>query len=224
MNMTKFNLILTHRAMIKILFPIAIGVTELINFKHMKQIKLLFLVLLIIGISSETFAGDKFGIRVGWQYSNLYDGSSTLGDDALNSFYLGVFKEKKIIPFLRLGGGVEYSQVGVSMSGSSDKVKFHYMSLPIYAKVKLGPVYGLLGAAPAFKVGESWDVQAGGAAAEELFDANTFDLPIFAGIGINILVLQIEARYYLGTMELSGNSAMPGIKSQQFQLGLGLTI
>ena len=190
----------------------------------MKQVKLLFLALLIIGISSDTFAGDKFGIRGGWQYSNLYDGSSSLGDDALSSFYIGIFKEKKIVPLFRIGGGVEYSQVGVSMSGSSDKMKLHYLSLPIYAKVKLGPVYGLLGAAPAFKVGESWDVKAGGAAAEELFDANTFDLPVFAGIGINILVLQVEARYYWGTIGISGNSAMPGIKSQQFQLGLGLTI
>jgi len=189
----------------------------------MKQIKLLFLALLIIGISSDTFAGDKFGIRAGWEYSNLYDGSSSYGDGALSSFYIGIFKETQIIPLFRLGGGLEYSQVGVSI-GSSDKVKFHYIDLPIYAKVKLGPVYGLVGAAPAFKVGESWGGGAGGDAAKELFNANTFDLPVFVGIGVNILVLQIEARYYWGTMDLSGNSVMPGIKSQQFQLGLGLTI
>ncbi len=189
----------------------------------MKQIKLLLIVLLVSAISTSTFAGDKFGIRAGWQYSNMYNSGSSINDNALSSFYLGIFKENKIIPMFRLGGGLEYSQIG-STDGNDEQMKLHYLSLPIYAKVKLGPIYGLVGGAPAFKVGETWDIDTGADAAEELFNANTFDLPVFAGVGISILMLQIEARYYWGTMDVSGNALNAGYKNQQFQVGLGLAI
>ena len=46
--MAIFNLNLTHRGMIKTLFPIAIGVTKLIDFKHMNTIKQYILILAAI--------------------------------------------------------------------------------------------------------------------------------------------------------------------------------
>ncbi|MCK5847225.1 MAG: outer membrane beta-barrel protein [Bacteroidales bacterium] len=193
----------------------------------MKQFKLLLVSLLVFGLSFNSFAGDKFGIRAGWQFSNFHNSSSspafTIMDEYLNSFYIGIFKEHKIIPLFRLGGGLEYSQIG-SAYDSDNLMKLHYLSLPIYAKIKLGPVYGLLGGAPAFKVGETWKLDIGADASKELFNANTFDLPVFAGLGFNILMLRIEARYYWGTMDVSGNALFSGYKSQQFQLGLGIAI
>ena len=186
---------------------------------NMKQIKLLLLAILIIGISSNTFAGDKFGIRAGWQSSNLSIGSF----NNLNTFYLGVFKEQKIIPFLRFGGGIEYQQSGAEFD-ANNLLKMHYISIPLYLKLKLGPIYALGGGAPAFKVGETWELEDKHIDYKDLSNLNTFDFPVFAGIGINILILRIEARYYWGTMEIGNSSITKGTKNQYFQLGLGLAI
>ena len=185
----------------------------------MKHIKLLFLALLIIGVSSNTFAGNKFGIRAGWQTSNISIGNFS----NLYTFYLGVFKEQKIIPFPRFGGGLEYQQSGAKFD-ANNILKMHYITMPLYLKVKLGPVYALGGGAPSFKIAENWDIEEAHQEYKDLANLNTFDFPIFAGVGINILILRIEARYYLGTMEIGQGSITSGTKNQYFQLGLGLAI
>ena len=185
----------------------------------MKQIKLLFLALLIIGVSSNTFAGNKIGIRAGWQASNLSIGNF----NNLNTFYLGVFREQQIIPFFHFGGGLEYQQSGAEFD-AKNLLKMHYISIPLYLKLKLGPIYALGGGAPSFKVGESWEIEDIHEEYKKLAELSTFDFPVFAGLGINILVLRIEARYYWGTMEIGEGSVTAGTKNQYFQLGLGLAI
>ncbi len=187
----------------------------------MKQFRLILLALLFISISTNTFAGDKFGIRAGWQTSNI----SLNSYKNLNTFYAGIFKEKKILPLIRFGAGIEYQQSGSEFS-TDNIMKLHYISVPLYLKVKLGPLYAVAGGAPSFKIAETWELETAKESYKDLSDINTFDLPIFAGVGFNILLLRIEARYYWGTMELSNSSASvaSGTKNQYFQLGVGLAI
>ena len=187
----------------------------------MKNIKFLIFVLLIVGLSANSFAGDKIGIRAGWQYSNIYAGSS-IGDN-MSSLYLGVFKEKAIIPLIKIGSGLEYGQIGTNWD-SKNSLKLHQLSVPVYAKLKLGPVYAIAGAAASFKVAESWDIESSSEAMKENFDANSFDVPVFGGIGFKILMLSIEARYYMGTIGVSGNMPSDEYKSQYLQIGLALSI
>ncbi len=187
----------------------------------MKNIKLLLFAFLIIGFSTNTFAGDKFGIRAGWQYNNMYSGLNSYGN-GLSSFYLGVFKEKAVIPLLKVGIGLDYNQAGTKWN-DNNSLKIHQLNIPVYAKLKLGSFSVLLGAAPTIKVFESWTVEEDANYKSNL-DPNAFDLPVFAGLGFNISALRIEARYYVGTKEASSNITTADYKNQYLQLGLALSI
>jgi len=185
----------------------------------MTKIKLFLLVLLMSSISISSFAGGKIGVRAGYQMSNLYyDGSSM--DNPFNSFYIGAFKEKKIIPMLHFGVGLEYSLSG-SYIDNDNKLVMHYLSVPVNVKFKIGPFYATAGASASFKVGEKWTVK--GIDTELIEKANVFDVPVFAGVGFQILMIRVEARYYWGTMSLYDNKLDP-FKTQNLQLGLALAI
>ena len=62
----------------------------------------------------------------------------------LFQFYVGVFKEKRIFPFLHWGTGLEYFQNGAGLADNNKQV-IKYLGLPIDLKVKPGPVYALAG-------------------------------------------------------------------------------
>ncbi len=185
----------------------------------MKKIRLFTLVALLITISVSTYADGKHGIRAGFQTSNLYNNGSA--KNGINqSFYVGVFKEKKILPLLSLGTGLEYSQIGTNID-SDNKEIFHYLNVPINAKVKLGPLYAVAGASLNFLVSQKLIIN--GSSSDPLINANWFDIPVFAGAGFQFLMIRIEARYFFGTMSLY-DSPLTQYKTQAFQLGLALAI
>lgn len=161
------------------------------------------------------------GIRAGWQYSGIYDnGSLPTGYDPLSAFYVGLFKEVKVIPLFRVGGGLEYSQVGIvsNVQNIDNSIKLQYLYIPIYAKLKLGPVFILGGISPSFKVAEK--VVALGQEQDISSDnkANGFDVPVFLGAGLKILFISIEARYNWGTIDVYDSS-----KNQYFQVGAAVS-
>nr|WP_321452433.1 outer membrane beta-barrel protein [uncultured Carboxylicivirga sp.] len=147
---------------------------------------------------------SKIGVRAGWQSSLLNsDGNKS---DKLSSFYAGVFKENKLIPLIHLGYGLEYSQMG----GAYDLLdyKLGYLGVPVYAKAKVGPLYGLVGSGINFKISET-DLGDG----ED--NAKGIDVPVYAGVGFNFLMLSIEARYHWGMIEIQDKT-----KNQYLQLGV----
>ena len=185
----------------------------------MKKIYILLIISLVFGFNSSVFAGDDGekvgGIRFGYHASNFYKDGSVIVTDPLQSFYVGFAKEKKIMPMLSFGSGLEYFQNGTQFDSDNKRV-LHYLSVPLSLKFKLGPVYALGGFAANFKVaekvillGESIDV------AEK---SEWFDAPAFLGLGAKILFLSVEARYGWGMLEVND-----GYKSQYFQLGLGVS-
>lgn len=190
----------------------------------MKLFRLFTLAFLLIGLTTSTYAGDdgggKFGIRAGYSASNIYNGSSKMNSNSLGSFYVGFFKEHKIVPMLHFGSGLEYSQLG-SMENNDNKITMHYLSIPVNLKFKIGPIYALAGASAAFKVGEKWTLL--GTKTDPVVKANWFDVPVHVGLGFQILMLRIEARYHWGTMDLY-DSPMEGYKTQALQLGLAVAI
>ena len=190
----------------------------------MKTLKIIGLFIFLFSISTNSFAGDKFGIRAGYQAANLYNGSSALYKTH-HTFYVGVFKDVKILPLLHFGAGLDYFQGG-SEKDNDNNITLHYISVPVNLKLKLGPFFALAGVAPSFKVHENWTT-----AGKELnpgsdLKSNTFDLPAFAGIGFKISIISIEARYYYGTMSVNSNSlsGFDGYNNQYIQLGLAVSI
>jgi hypothetical protein len=189
----------------------------------MKSLKLLIIALIISAPMVNAFAGDddsnkKKGIRAGWQMSNFYnEGKSTDGN--LSSFYVGVFGEKKLIPMLRLGTGIEFSTVG-QISESIDDTKYvrSMIYVPVYLKLKLGPVFALGGASANFGISNKFKLAGEDMELSDDNKTNVFDVPVFLGLGVKIMMISIEARYNWGTMNLSkidNNS----YTNQYFQLG-----
>ncbi|MFT4753133.1 MAG: hypothetical protein ACI9GM_001458 [Salibacteraceae bacterium] len=192
----------------------------------MKKSHLLLLVIIFIAPYSIAFAGDdeggKKGVRAGWQLSNIHGNGNTSGDN-LNSFYVGVFGEKKIVPMLRLGIGVEYNSVGRSLEVLNVTNKFvrHSIALPVYLKLKLGTFYALGGLAANFGISNTLTVGDTKADIEDEDKPKALDIPAFLGIGFKVAVISFEARYHLGTINLDKEDNS-NLKQQYFQLGAAI--
>lgn len=173
----------------------------------MKKIQLLLLSGLLTLSSINVFAGDddggKNGIRAGWQYANFYDNGSSLGDP-INFFYAGFYREKKLIPLLRLGYGLEYNSVGFKTKNVSDtQYTRHTLAIPVYARLKLGLLFAVGGVAPGVGLANKSTLLGEDVDLTDKEKTNAFDAPVFLGLGIKIAIVSIEARYHWGTMNLS---------------------
>jgi len=165
-------------------------------------------------------AGDKLGLRAGYQMSGFHvDGSMVENTDNLNSFYMGIFKEKQMIPLLRFGYGLDYMQNGAELSDFG-KYKLNYLSVPLYVKAKIGPVFGTAGTGLSFKFSDKLENGGMETDAGDNYVTNDFDIPLFIGGGFKILMVTIEARYHWGMLEITDIS---GIKSQYLQVGASLS-
>ena len=192
----------------------------------MKKIQLLLLSAIFSISILNVYAGDDDsdtkGIRAGWQQSNFYDNGNS-DDDNLSSFYVGVFGEKKLIPLLRLGAGLEYNSVGIN-SKNIDDTRFtrHSLAVPIYAKVKLGPVFALGGAAPNFGLSNKFKLAGEDVSLDDDMKTSTFDVPLYLGLGAKFLMISVEARYHWGTMNLSKEDNT-NFTQQYFQIGAAVS-
>lgn len=177
------------------------------------------------------FAGDDDenkigGIRAGWQYSALYNNGNIVEDsDPLSSFYVGLFRENKLIPLLAIGTGIEYFQVGiVDKENSNTNLRLHYISIPIDLRVKLGPVYALGGLGLNFRVAEKWKVDGESFDPSDEVKSEVFDMPLFLGVGVKIAIIRIEARYHWGMFDVYKPTDLVNEQNSQYlQVGLGVS-
>lgn len=185
-----------------------------------KRLQVLLVALVIIGVntvaaqeSSKESKPARLGVRAGWNYAAMFTDKDILkGTDPLNSFYIGVFKEKKLVPLLWLGSGLDYMQNGYIISDNI-KRQIHYISVPLYLKVKVGPVYATGGTGFNFKVAENLP---GTSLLDPLNNksSNFFDMPFQLGAGLKILMFSIEARYNWGMLLANQNAS-----NQYLQVG-----
>ena len=83
----------------------------------MKHYKLILLVCVTLFTSNSLFAGDdeggKKGVRAGWQVSSMSLDGSTDSTNTMNSFYVGLFGEKKINPSfeIRLWSRIQFNRL-----------------------------------------------------------------------------------------------------------------
>ena len=176
-----------------------------------------FLLTVSLGINAQKKEGGKVGgIRFGYHSAALYDnGDKVSGIENLQNFYIGFFRDNKLIPALHLGTGLEYFQNGGKVD-NDNKLVLHYLSVPLNIKAKLGPVFALTGFAPSFKVSEKVFIDGAKSTPDE--KSKGFDVPFHLGAGVKILFITIEARYHWGIIELHD-----GVKSQYLQIGAGIS-
>jgi hypothetical protein len=186
----------------------------------MKQIfSVIIFISILAGVANTAQAQRKnhFGVRAGWQSSAFFEGTSRVdGTHNLSGFYLGGYHERELIPLLRLAYGLEYSKNGAGLSGS-DRHVINYLGIPVHLKVKLGPVYALVGVQPKVKIGEKMiiDGELNSPTSDE--KSKTIDLPAYAGLGLNFLMFSIEARYHYGMIETNH-----GARNAYLQAGAAL--
>jgi len=184
----------------------------------MKKRSLVLFVVLIAFSFLSAKAQDKIGIRAGYQVANWYDTDGADMGDNLNTFYLGLFKENKLIPALHFGIGLEYFQNGYKGINTDDKQVLHILSVPVYAKVKLGPVFALGGLAGNFKVSEKVFVNGNSASPTDAQKSKTVDVPLYLGAGVKIMMFTLEARYHWGLVEVNH-----GLHNRYLQLGAAVS-
>lgn len=184
----------------------------------MKKCASLLIATLISGlclIQAQDKEGNKVGgIRAGWHSAGLFeDGSKPDTANSLNSFYVGFFRDTKIIPLLHFGSGIEYFQNGMEYSSNTKRV-LHTLSVPLDLKLKLGPIFALTGFAANFKVAERVVYNGEGAKPIDSDLSNWFDVPFILGAGVKIWKVSVEARYHWGLLEVRN-----GRHSQYLQIG-----
>jgi hypothetical protein len=186
------------------------------------KLKITFICLLFMGVPSlvgaqetSSFGGDIYtlGIKGGWQSSNMYrDGNSVYSD--LNSFYIGFFNEVKASEKWSGSSGLEYFQNG--FEGGGTNFKMHTISIPMAAKLYIGPVYGLVGVALNFRLSDNREDFP-----NIVTDTRFFDLPLSVGFGARINRFQFDAKYNYGLFS-AANVNGRAYKNRYFQIGFGV--
>ncbi len=185
----------------------------------MKTYFSILLIAVCISITVSVQAQNKIGIRAGYQSSTWHkDGSQLAGSDANSSFYAGLFKEKKLIPLLHLGFGLEYLQNGAKLAGDNKQV-INYLGIPVYLKAKVGPFYALTGLGLNIKLSEKYFEGDNSVSVPEGSKTKGVDYPFILGAGFKILMFSIEARYHWGLGDINN-----GITNQYLQVGAALSL
>ena len=172
---------------------------------------LLFVLIGTMFLTLDTQAQNKWGVRAGWSSATtVNDGDQVQG--SLGGFYIGLQRKHRLVGPLLLTSGLEYVQAG-HRNNDNNYRRLNYLSVPVGARVGLGPVFATGGVAANFRVGEKY-FESG----DEIDDnSDFFDLPVYLGAGVNILIFQVEARYSWGMMDVND-----GNKNRYLQLGLSM--
>jgi len=180
----------------------------------MKKILLVFFALATtLAAFSEDDDSRPNGIRFGYQESNLYDGDKDAGDN-LAGFYVGFTRQKKISGLFRFETGLEYMMAGSDYTGDS-KRELHYIVLPVQMHLKLGPFLATAGINADFKVAEKLTIAGQDIDINDDNKSSFMDCAADLGVGLKILFLTAEARYYWGLVDIND-----GAHNRYLQLGL----
>nr|WP_319397872.1 outer membrane beta-barrel protein [uncultured Carboxylicivirga sp.] len=149
---------------------------------------------------------ESMGVRIGYQNSIMKVDGNKIGSSG-KSFYVNAYKDTKLMPFLYFQSGLQYTQATSEIE--SYDYKINYLGVPVAMKIKVGPVYGLGGAAFNVKLNEK----------NNPFDNSSswYDANAFVGAGVKILFMTIDGRYMWGLKNVNN-----GIHNNSFQVGLGL--
>ncbi len=167
--------------------------------------KLILIVLLLGSFLAKAGDKEKLGIRAGYHHANVYVNDAKADSlSAIPGFYLGVYKDHKLSPFLFLGTGLEYFQNGTNLKDEGLEHKFivHTASIPLNFKAKVGPAYAVGGVAVNFRLADQQYYDGIKTEVNEAAKTNWMDTPVFVGAGFKFLMFSVEARYHWGMLDI----------------------
>ncbi|QZT38766.1 PorT family protein [Halosquirtibacter xylanolyticus] len=169
--------------------------------------KLIIMFALCLVSMTNSFAQEKhYGVRLGYNGTHLQDNGDKVGS-AENNYFISMYKDSKIMPFLFLNSGLEYTKYGGDVLNQS--YELHYVGIPLGLKVKFGPLFVVGGAAFNVKVSEKNNPYS---SSSKWYDTNAF-----AQAGLEILFLTIDAKYTWGLTDVQNNITNNGL-----QVGVGV--
>ncbi len=205
----------------------------------MRKILLVTLIMVFaLGYKANAQIGVKLGYSFARQTENVNKIEAIKLDDykkSLGSFCAGVFFDKDLIPLIDLRIGLDYAPKGSKFEGENldiGDVKINYLEMPVLAKVKLGPVYGLGGVYAAYAMNGKYSFDVPGRLGDALekiegdykFDDNDmkrmdYGLKFGAGVqmGLGPLKAFVQAEYSYG---LANISKVDGVSTHNSALAL----
>ncbi|RLD65689.1 MAG: hypothetical protein DRI95_08100 [Bacteroidetes bacterium] len=200
----------------------------------MKKILLLVTLSFLVSFSVMAQIGIKAGMNFAKQSGNQTTGFS---EKSLNNFNFGLFTHKDLIPLLKLRFGLEYSPKGTNWESGSDyeQATFNYLELPVLARVKLGPVYGLGGFYGAYALSGKSKTNVTGTEVEEDIDfdlagseMSKFDYGMKFGLGFQLGLGPIHAfaelDYSFGLYNLNKAAAGDEMKNSVIGVSIGVLL
>ena len=165
----------------------------------MKKTLLLVALSLLVSFSSMAQIGIKAGMNFAKQSGDDLTGFS---EKSLNNLNFGLFTHTDLITLLKLRVGLDYSPKGTKCENGDlyAQSTFNYLELPVLARVKLGPVYGLGGFYGAYALGGKNKTKLSGSEVEEDidfdqqgFELSKFDYGMKFGLGFQLGLGPIHA-------------------------------
>ena len=213
-----------------------------------KQRHLQLLIALIVFCFSNASLNAQeshLGIKAGWNNTIVDDIPGDWGDfefDRQNGFHIGGFGEWYLtdnfaiaLEALFSGKGTVINFVDSAQVKSESNIRLNYLTFPVLAQYKLGPLF--VQAGPEFGFQLNSDIS-GNSGNHGLLDPDfwdqSFDLSGVAGLGLNIGNLFVAARYGLSfnklievtETDIDGNVDREGTYGQNsfWQLSIGLRL
>ncbi|MBA4153269.1 porin family protein [Flavobacterium sp.] len=172
--------------------------------------------LFLIGFTNANAQLLQFGLKGGVNFSN-YSGGDLEGVDFNNvtNFHFGVVTELKLLENFALQPELLYSTQGSELESLDEQIKneLGYLSIPVLVKFYLTSNKLSLEAGPQFSflVKESGDF--------DLYDSNTFDFGVAAGLSYKITKgLFLSGRYVAGLTDVKKEA---NVKNSLVQFSLG---
>jgi len=155
----------------------------------------------------------QLGVKAGVNYANLT--GSSIQTDAITSYHGGLVAEIKLLDKFAIQPELLYTTQGATYKTALGDFKneLGYIAIPVLAKIYLGKSFSLeLGPQASFLLNKKGDFT--------LYDPNTFDFALDAGLGLKLTKsIFIQGRYVLGLTEVSTTAET---KNSVLQLSAGL--
>ncbi|RYE90497.1 MAG: PorT family protein [Cytophagaceae bacterium] len=193
----------------------------------MKALVLPVAALLTLALAPKAHA--QFGVKGGVNFAQLKGRS---GEDAsYKTFYhVGILYQANILGPLSIQPELQYSVQGSDLKGAVTdyETKLHYFTVPVLAKVTIGPIF--VEAGPQFgylvKANEKGQVQIsntnGSASYGQVDQTSTGnykrgDFSLAAGAGLKFSALSIGARYVAGLNDINDVRNLSGVNDPKLQ-------
>lgn len=172
--------------------------------------KIFITIALALLIGSVNAQQKSFGIRSGYSSTFMSKSGHKTGSSEDN-YFIHLYKDTKIFPFIHLQSGLEYSRTGGSIDKFSHNI--NYIGVPLALKVKVGPIYAIGGGTFNVKLSET------SSPSESPFKGSSkwYDTNAFVGLGLEIFIVTFDIKYTHGLTSINN-----GFRNNGYQASIGL--